>query len=304
MLLVQWLKPILVCEDVVKEYNGVRALDRVAFRVEEGEVVGLVGPNGAGKTTLLKVSLGILRRESGRVELLGRDPLRDPEAREKVGVVFERPNLPSAVPVHRILSYAASIKGASRDEVRRAIKLAGLEGHEWKPFTSLSAGLKQRAAIAHALVGSPSFIIADEPTSNLDPVERIRILNLIGELNRDHGITFLVSSHILPEVVRIASKIVIMNRGKVVKSGSPEEVLGGLTRARIRGSDVKTLAEVIREHGFDVKVQGFSVLVKIPGLSHQPALLEALTDAGRRGVVIYSVDFVEASIEAELMKGG
>lgn len=301
--MVPWLKTVLDLESVVKEYNGVRALDNVAFRVEEGDVVGLVGPNGAGKTTLLKVSLGILRRDSGRVELLGRDPMRDPQAREKVGVVFERPNLPSAVPVNRVLYYAASIKGASKEEVRNAIKLAGLEGHEWKPFTSLSAGLKQRAAIAHALIGSPSFIIADEPTSNLDPVERIRILNLIGELNRDHGITFLVSSHILPEVVRIASKIVIMNRGRVVKSGSPSEVLGGLTRARIRGSDVVLLAKILEENGFDVEVQGFSVLVKIRGLGHQPAMLQALTEAARRGVIIYSVDFVEASIEAELMRG-
>lgn len=301
--MVPWLKTVLDLESVVKEYNGVRALDNVAFRVEEGDVVGLVGPNGAGKTTLLKVSLGILRRDSGRVELLGRDPMRDPQAREKVGVVFERPNLPSAVPVNRVLYYAASIKGASKEEVRNAIKLAGLEGHEWKPFTSLSAGLKQRAAIAHALIGSPSFIIADEPTSNLDPVERIRILNLIGELNRDHGITFLVSSHILPEVVRIASKIVIMNRGRVVKSGSPSEVLGGLTRARIRGSDVVLLAKILEENGFDVEVQGFSVLVKIRGLGHQPAMLQALTEATRRGVIIYSVDFVEASIEAELMRG-
>lgn len=301
--MVPWLKTVLGLENVVKEYNGVRALDNVAFRVEEGDVVGLVGPNGAGKTTLLKVSLGILRRDSGRVELLGRDPMRDPRARERVGVVFERPNLPSAVPVNRVLYYAASIKGASKEEVRKAIKLAGLEGHEWKPFTSLSAGLKQRAAIAHALIGTPSFIIADEPTSNLDPVERIRILNLIGELNRDHGITFLVSSHILPEVVRIASKIVIMNRGRLVKSGSPSEVLGGLTRARIRGSDVVLLAKILEENGFDVEVHGFSVLVKIRGLGQQPAMLQALTEAASRGVIIYSVDFVEASIEAELMKG-
>lgn len=297
------MQSVLDVDGVVKTYRKVKALDNVTLRVEEGEVAGLVGPNGAGKTTLLRVALGILRRDSGRVELLGRDPLRDPKAREKVGVIFERPNLPSSVPVGQILAYAARIRGVSPEAVRRAIKLAGLEGHEWKPFTSLSAGLKQRAAIAHALVGGPSFIIADEPTSNLDPVERIRVLNLIGELNRDHGITFLVSSHILPEIVRIASKIIIMNRGRIVKSGSPEEVLGGLTRARIRGSDTQLLERVLREHGFDVEVEGYSVVVRLSGLRDQAGLLEALVDAAREDLVVYSVDFVEASIEAELAGG-
>lgn len=286
-----------------KEYGNVRALDNVELQVSEGEVVGLVGPNGAGKTTLLKVSLGILGRSKGDVKLMGRDPFKDPKAREKVGVVFERPNLPSAVPVSRILSYAASLKGVGREEVREVLKLAGLVEHAWKPFNSLSAGLKQRAAIAHALIGSPSFIIADEPTSNLDPVERVRILNLIGELNRDRGITFLVSSHILPEVVRIASKIVIMNRGRIVRSGSPEDVLGGLTRARIRGSKVELLRDALSNHGFEVEEQGFSLLVKIPGIWEQSRLFDALIEASKSGAVVYSVDFVEASIEAELSGG-
>lgn len=298
------MEEILVCEGVTKNYGGLRALGGVSLRVGEGEAVGLVGPNGAGKTTLLKVSLGILRRDSGRVSLMGRDPMRDPRAREDVGVIFERPNLPAAIPVYRMLLHAARIKGVGEGEVREAIRLAGLDGHEWKTFTGLSAGLKQRAAIAHALVGSPRLIIADEPTSNLDPVERVRILNLIGELNRDHGLTFLVSSHILPEIVRIASKILILDGGRIVRGGTPEEVLGGLTKARVRGSDSGLLASILEEYGFPVEQQGLSIVASIPGLSHQARLFEALVEAGRRGVVVYSVDFIEASIEAELLRGG
>jgi len=181
---------VLVLEGVWKSFHGAPVLRGVSLRVPEGGIVGLVGPNGAGKSTIIRVGLGILRRDRGLVSLMGRDPFHDPRARERVGVVFERPVLPGGVPVVRVLEYAARIRGAGRSDVLKAVRLAGLEGHEHKPFDSLSAGLKQRAAIAHALVGDPVFIVADEPTSNLDPVERVRILNLVARLNRDHGITF------------------------------------------------------------------------------------------------------------------
>lgn len=294
------LNAVLECRNIVKRYGGVRALDGATLSVERGSVVGLVGPNGAGKTTLLKVALGILRRDSGVVRLMGRDPLLDAEAREDVGVVFERPSLPSSIPVSRVLEYAARMKGAGRGEVRRVVRLAGLEGHEWKPFSSLSAGLKQRAAIAHALIGGPSLVIADEPTSNLDPVERVRVLNLIGELNRDYGITFVVSSHVLPEVVRVATSIALMIGGRVVRVGAPEEVLGGLRVSRVRSSDPDRLLEHLRRLGFDAMAEGVNVVVYLDGLESHRALFEALSGAVARGLVVYSVDFVEASIEAEM----
>ena len=179
---------ILVARDVWKKFRGSPVLKGVSLTVSEGEVVGLVGPNGAGKTTLLRILLGILRRDNGEVLLDGRDPWRDPQARSNVGVIFERPSLPSSAPLINILEHVARIRGASREEVRSVIREAGLSGHEFKSFRELSAGLKQRAAIAHALLGDPLVIIADEPTSNLDPVERARILDFLSNINKDRGI--------------------------------------------------------------------------------------------------------------------
>jgi len=295
---------VLAMSGVEKRYGQILVLRGVSLEVPEGSIVGLVGPNGAGKSTIIKIGLGILRRDKGLVSLMGRDPFRDPRARERVGVVFERPVLPGGVPVYRILEYAARIRGAGAGDVRRAVRLAGLAGHEHKPFDSLSAGLKQRAAIAHALVGDPVFIIADEPTSNLDPVERVRVLNLIAELNRDHGISFLFSSHVLPEVVRVAGEIVVVAGGVVVDRGRPEEVLGGLRRARVRASDNRVVLESLEARGLRAWEEGLSIVVEVPGPEGQRRLLEALADAAGRGATIYSLDFVEASIEGRLLEHG
>ncbi|MEM4631966.1 MAG: ATP-binding cassette domain-containing protein, partial [Acidilobaceae archaeon] len=187
--------------------------------------------------------------------------------------------------------------------VREAIKLAGLEGHELKTFEELSAGLKQRAAIAHALVAEPNFIIADEPTSNLDPLERRRILELIAELNKDKGISFLISSHIIAEVVNVANRIVALAKGKTVASGSPSEILKKASLARVRAPDPEALASALADQGFLVEQEGFSVIVRLNDYSEYPQLLEALASIARSGLTILSVDLAGVSIE-EMIKAG
>jgi len=288
---------LLETRNVKRSFGKRLVLRGVDLTVKPGEILGLVGPNGAGKTTLLRVSLGILRRDYGEVELMGRDPMRDAKARESVGVVFERPSLPSGVPVKVILDYAAKLKGASRESVSRAIKLAGLAGHEDKPFRSLSAGLKQRAALAHALVGDPQFIIADELTSNLDPLERARILDEVSRLRSDEGISFLISSHILHEVLRVADRVVVIVNGRVVAEGAPDEVSGEGVVARIRTPDSERLAMVLRERGLQAEAHGVHVKVLMPSHDSEPSLYEALSVASRMGIRVYSVDTVGAALE-------
>ncbi len=295
--------PILRAVRVSKSFASRIVLESVSLEVGEGEIVGVVGPNGAGKTTLIRVLLGILHRDSGSVEIMGRDPLRDPRAREGVGVVFERPSLPDGMPVVEVLEYAASILGTRQGLVDWAIDASGLRGHEWKRFSELSAGLKQRAALAHALLARPKLVIADEPTSNLDPVERVRILETIASLARREGVSFLVTGHVLHEVVRIADRMVVLAAGRVVAQGRPDEVarLVG-SRATIRGPDPEGLARVLRERGLQVRVKGMEVEVEVNG--SPAALLSALAEAVGRGLSIYSIDLVEAGIESLLASGG
>ncbi len=294
---------ILRVSNVTKRFGLVKALDNVSMDVFNGEVVGLLGPNGAGKTTLIKVSLGLMRRDSGLVLLNGFDPYVDPMARVGVSVIFERPSLPDSLRVQDLLYHVARVYGGGYGDVWRVIKLAGLEGHEWKTFSELSAGLKQRAAIAHALLSNPRFIIADEPTSNLDPIERLRVLNLIARLNRDEGITFLVSSHIIPEVTRISSRLIVMSKGRVIASGNPSDIIYRNLIARIRCSDPEKLASMLKIEGFDVRIEGYNVLIKV-GREGYEMLLELLSRASRDGIFIMSIDFIGATLEELLSAGG
>jgi len=295
---------VLEARDVWKYYGRHPALQGVSFSVGEGELVGLVGPNGSGKTTLIRILVGILRPSRGQVRVRGRDPLRDPAARESLGYIPERPMLPSSMPIGELLRVAAMIHGVPRpgDAVGEAVALAGLEGHEHKRFDELSAGLKQRAAIAHALIHEPSVIVADEPTSNLDPVERMKILEILSQINRRRGLTLLFTSHVLAEVSRLSDRIVVLLRGRRVFTGSPGELVERSRTVRIRTSLPDRLAAMLVERGYPVEEEAFSVLVRLKSRSEIPRLLRDL--AGISGEVpVFSVDTVEAALE-ELLRGG
>ncbi|MCX8195617.1 MAG: ABC transporter ATP-binding protein [Acidilobaceae archaeon] len=293
---------VLEVQEVTKVFGPTIAVDRVSLRVHEGELVGLLGPNGAGKSTLLKISLGLLRRDRGNVILNGYDPYVDSRARRGVGVVFERPMLPDSLPIRDLLYRASLIYGSSREEIRRAVKYTGLEQHLHKTFSELSAGLKQRAAIAHALLSRPKLIVADEPTSNLDPIERVRLLELIDMLNRDEGISFIVSSHVIPEISRVARRVVVMNRGRVIMEGDVNEVVMKASVARIRASDARALEKVLTLHGYDVRVEGINIIVKLKGAEGQAELLKLMADLSATGTKVLSIDFAGAGLE-EILRG-
>ncbi len=290
---------VVSLREVSKSFHNVVALRRVSLDVAHGDFLGLVGPNGAGKTTLIRVALGLLRPDSGHVRLMGMDPFRDPEARAKVGVVFERPNLPASMPVIEIMRRAARIYGVPAQEVSKVIELAGLKGHEQKPFGHLSAGLKQRAAIAHALIAEPSLIIADEPTSNLDPVERREVLVLLARLNKE-GTTVLLSSHVLSEVLRVVTKVAIIKGGSIATIGSPDDIIASVRLGRVRTPDPERLAKALAERGFEVRVDVQAVYVAIRKESDERDLLLVLADAVAKGLKYYGLDLVEPGIEEVL----
>jgi len=288
---------ILTLENVTKKFGNFKALDNVNISVSEGEIRGLVGPNGAGKSTLIKTSLGLLRRDRGKVLLFGKDPFFDPEARERVGVIYERPALPASMPVIEFLSKAAEIYGSTKEHLRDALELVGLEDQAYKPFSQLSAGQRQRAAIAHALVSNPEIIIADEPTSNLDPVERNKVLELFLKINQERKLTILISSHVLHELLRISSTITIIKSGKIIKSGTPDEIVRNISMTRIRCKDPESLKELLSSLGFSFTSEGGNVYVKTEEKGIASKLLNALSDYIKKGNDIYGIEFVEPGIE-------
>ncbi len=292
---------ILVVEDVWKSYSGKPVLKGVSLSVKQGSITGLLGPNGSGKTTLLRVSLGIARRDRGRVLLDGRDPLVDPHSRERVGYIPERPELPSSVPIMELLRLTAMLYGCPRplDCAAEAVAQAGLEGHEHKVFRALSAGLKQRAAIAHALVAEPELIIADEPTANLDPLERSRLLSLLVSLSREQGVTVLYTSHILAEVTRTVDEIIVVYRGRRIFQGTPAGLVESARIVTIRCLDPSGLARFLAERGYEVRAGPFEVRVFLESRSELPRLLELVASISGSNPV-YSVDTVESAIETLL----
>ncbi len=208
-------------EDVVKSYDSTQALRGATFEVPKNCVAGLVGPNGAGKTTSLKIAIGALRRDYGTVSVLGYDPWEEPErVRALTGFLPEVPQFPS-VKVWKLLLHVAKLKvgsGAER-EVRRVSRLVGIKGVMGKVASKLSAGYRQRVALALAMIGEPKLLILDEPAANLDPGARSELYELIKNLNKDYGVSILLSTHILAEAQEILDYLIIISKGVIVAEG-------------------------------------------------------------------------------------
>jgi ABC-2 type transport system ATP-binding protein len=212
---------------LTKRYGRVEALRKVSFTVGGG-VTGLIGPNGAGKSTLIKVLLGLIKATGGKAEVLGFDSRRHrSKIMEKVGVLHEKPSLPSWVTAKQYLEYVAQLKRLENvgEEVERVSEICSLAGYVDRRIGTFSAGMTQRLGLADALIGKPELVILDEPTANLDPLGRYDVLSKIQRLRDEEGINFLISTHILPELEKVCNNVVILNEGSVLTYGSFKELL-------------------------------------------------------------------------------
>ncbi|MCQ8902798.1 MAG: phosphate ABC transporter ATP-binding protein [Methanothrix sp.] len=218
-------------EDVSVERNGRQILKDINIEVRTGETLGIIGPTGAGKTTLLRVMDLIEVPSKGRVLFRGEAPKNESEklaARRRIGVVFQRPLMLRGT-VYDNVAYGLRIRRLSKDEIDKRVKAAlsdvGLEGYERRPARMLSGGEMQRVALARALAISPEILLLDEPTANLDPRTSYVIEDLISSAKM-RGMTVVISTHDLPQAVRLADRIVIIMDGRVVSSGSPDLLMG------------------------------------------------------------------------------
>jgi len=228
------------------------ALDGVDLEVPRGEAFGLIGPNGAGKTTFIKCLLGIAHPDAGRVELLGGRP-EDPRSRARVGYLPERLTLPGAWTPRAFLASVARLKALrpERSGLDGLLQRVGLADAGDRKIRGFSKGMRQRLGLAAALVGAPDLLVLDEPTDGVDPPGRVEIRQLLaGELAR--GSTLFINSHLLSETERICTRIGILSRGRLVRSG-PLEVLTAIQqRWRVRFAPGEPLpAETLVSLGFE-----------------------------------------------------
>lgn len=226
-------------KNLVKNYGNKNAVDDISFSIKEGEIVGFLGPNGAGKSTTMNIITGYLSATGGTVTVGGKDIFKEPLAvKRQIGFLPEQPPLYVDMTVYEYLSFVYDLKGCDfnrrehLNEVMEKVKILDVKNRLIK---NLSKGYKQRVGIAQAIIGNPKFIIFDEPTVGLDPVQIIEIRNLIRSLGKKH--TVILSTHILPEVQAICDRVIIINGGKIIaneKTADLNRVVGQSAKIRIK----------------------------------------------------------------------
>lgn len=214
---------ILSINNLTKSYGKIQALKGVSFEVPEGAVFGILGPNGSGKTTLLSIVLDVLHADSGSYEWMGQPASAD--LRKRIGSLLETPNFYHYLSAVNNLRITQSINGrGGADAIEAALRKVQLYERRRSRFSTFSLGMKQRLAIAAALLGDPKILVLDEPTNGLDPVGIAEIRELIVELSRK-GHTVIMASHLLDEVERVCTHVAILKSGNLVTAGSVHDVL-------------------------------------------------------------------------------
>jgi len=231
-------------ENLTKNFNGFRALDNLSIAVRKNSFMGFLGPNGAGKTTTIKILTDLLSPSSGSAYINGIDISEDPKkALTDLGTVVETPEFYPYLTPKETLAYLGELHGMGDEDLRRRTKevLEIVKMSEWadKRVGKFSKGMKQRIAIAQAILHEPSVIILDEPTSGLDPRGMYEVREILTELKKE-DYTILMSSHLLNEVQQVCDDVALINRGQLLKIGSVEEMIAS---ANVRRLDVRTLTE-------------------------------------------------------------
>lgn len=205
--------------------KGVRTLDDVNLDVTQGSIYGFLGPNGAGKTTTLRLLLGLLRKQHGKIGIFNKDFVSHRlEILKNIGSLIEQPSLYGHLTARENLEIYRRIYKCDKTRIQDVLKIVGLETTGKKKAKQFSLGMKQRLSVAITLLHQPSLLILDEPTNGLDPNGIIEIRELLKKLNKEHGTTVLVSSHILNEVERMATHVGIIHKGKMLFQGTLPEL--------------------------------------------------------------------------------
>ncbi len=268
--------------DLRKTYkNGVRALDGLSFEVEPGTIFGLLGPNGAGKSTTVKILTTLSRADSGEARVAGLDVVRDADrVRRSIGVVGQKPGLDPDGTGRENLEMQAELYGivgaAKRERVEELLGRLGLADAGGRIAKTYSGGMQRRLDVALGLVNRPKVLFLDEPTTGLDPEARAELWQEIEHLARDEEMTILLTTHYLEEADRLASRLVIVDRGRVVAEGSPEEL-----KRELRGDTVQVELAEARNGDAAAAVRG---LPGITELTVDGRMLRARVDSGAAAI--------------------
>ncbi len=255
---------VLKTEGLTKTFGSKIAVDSVNITVNRGDIYGFIGKNGAGKTTAMRMVVGMTPPTSGRLELFGGEPLKS--ARRKIGSLIEAPGIYAGCSAKENMRRLAILCGGTDREIDEILNLVGLGNVGDKKAGAFSLGMKQRLGIAFALLGNPEFMVLDEPINGLDPEGIKSIRDLVLMLNRERGITFLISSHLLDELSKIVTKYGIINNGRLIEEVTAEELMSRASDGLVVTVDdpekAKTaLLKIVPAE--NIRADGRAVIVKI-----------------------------------------
>jgi len=240
------LETILTITNLHKRYGGVQALKDVSFEIKKGNVYGILGPNGSGKSTTLGIVLNVVNKTSG--DYLWFDgKMETHEALKKVGAIIERPNFYPYMTAQQNLKLVCKIKNIPLDKIQEKLELVGLVDRKDSKFSTFSLGMKQRLAIASALLNDPEILILDEPTNGLDPQGIHQIRDIIRKI-ASQGTTILLASHLLDEVEKVCSHVLVLRKGTVLYSGTVDGMSANEGYFELQADNNELLADTLKKH--------------------------------------------------------
>jgi len=300
---------MLEIENLVKRYGKFYAVNGLSMEIGEGEIYGFVGSNGAGKTTTMKIIAGLLMPTSGRVALNGVDISQDPRAvKKKIGYMPDFFGVYDDLKVDEYMNFYAGVYGIERSEREKVTKplleLVNLTDKTDAYVDSLSRGMKQRLCLARSLIHNPDLLILDEPASGLDPRARVEMKEILKEL-KDMGKTVLISSHILSELSEICTSIGIINQGRMVISGTVDEIMqkmsqGRSVRIKVLG-DLEPVVKLLKEQPDLGKISVRNDYVEADFSGDKSRLAEILKDMIKNEIPVISFTEIEGSLESVFM---
>jgi len=239
------LEPILTINNLTKKFGYLTAVKDLSFTINKGNVYGILGPNGSGKSTTLGVVLNVVNKTSGEFHWFDGNTSTH-QALKKVGAIIERPNFYPYMTAYQNLKLVCKIKGVEFNKIDEKLKIVGLENRKNSAFKNYSLGMKQRLAIASALLNDPEILILDEPTNGLDPQGIHQIRHLIKDI-ASQGTTILLASHLLDEVEKVCTHVVVLNKGKNLYSGRVDEMIASHGFFELKTANQKELVGLLED---------------------------------------------------------
>lgn len=298
---------ILETHNLEKRYKKFKAINDLNLHIEKGAIYGLIGKNGAGKTTLIRLICGLQKATSGNYSIYGKiNTSKDiTNVRKRIGALIETPSIYYNMTAAENLKIQYKIIGLpSYDGLKELLELVGLANTENKKIKNFSLGMKQRLGIAIALVGNPDFLILDEPINGLDPEGIIEIRELILKLNKDKGITFLISSHYLDELSKIATHYGFLDKGSIIKEISSMELEKNCKkRIELKVNNLKECVQYLEENKYSYEVVSDDRV----NIYNKINVTEIVIDLSQRKCIINEFREIEESLEnyyINLLGGG